>query len=84
MNDYYVTFRSLTSAQRASFEASRHGVRATLIRTPKSLCSTGCGYALRVDQIFIQNTVKILRDANIRFEKILLSDRTGFGQEVRF
>ena len=84
MNDYYVTFRSLTSAQRASFEASRHGVRATLIRTPKSLSSTGCGYALRVDQIYIEKTIKILRDANIRFERILLSDQTGYGQEVRF
>ena len=67
MNDYYVTFRSLTSAQRASFEASKHGIRAELIRTPKSLSSTGCGYALRVDQIFIQNTVKILRNGNLAY-----------------
>ena len=70
MNDYYVTFRSLTSAQRASFEASKHGIRAELIRTPKSLSSTGCGYALRVDQIFIQNRSPLKQ--NMRYRLLLL------------
>ena len=84
MNDCYVTFRSLTSAQQAAFEVSKYGIRSALIRTPKSLSSAGCGYALRVDQFFQQRIVKILKDSNIRFEQVVLSDNNGFRQEVRF
>ena len=82
MNDYYVTFRSLTSAQQGSFEISKNGIRAALIRTPKILSSAGCGYALRVNPTWIRHVLRILHEANISYEKIMRSDHPGSFREV--
>ncbi len=46
MHQYCFTFRSVTAAQQGMGVLLRYGIRCELTRTPKSLSSYGCGYAL--------------------------------------
>lgn len=48
MKIFYVTYRSLTKAQRARKELLARSVRCELIRTPRQLQAGGCGYSLRM------------------------------------
>ena len=50
MKVFYVTYRSLTKAQRARKELLTRSVRCELIRTPRQLQSGGCGYSLRLNE----------------------------------
>ncbi len=44
---FYITFRSITYAQRAQNHLDRLGIRTYLLRTPRSMAKNGCGYCLR-------------------------------------
>lgn len=46
--DCYITFRSVTSAQRGAEALRAIGIQGTLIRTPAALAAQGCGYSLRI------------------------------------
>ena len=48
MKIYYITFRSVTFAQRGEQLLQKSGIRAALLRTPKWMESQGCGYSLRI------------------------------------
>ena len=48
MNEYLITFRSVTAAQRAQALLRRHAIPAAVRRTPKALAQRGCGYSLAV------------------------------------
>ena len=48
MKFYYVTFRSVTFAQKAERVLKRSGVDCTIQRTPKELSQRGCGYCIRL------------------------------------
>ena len=84
MHEYYVTFRSLTSAQQASFELSKNGIPSSLKRMPKDISSMGCGYGLRINSEMAHAAARILRQSNIRFEKIVLPDGNGHFREIWF
>lgn len=71
MNEYYLTFRSLTLAQRASMELSRQGIPSQFLRTPQSLSTTGCGYSVRVDQMHFHAAKAYLYRAGIRYDKAI-------------
>ena len=46
MRLYYITFRSVTFAQRAEKLLNQKGFRVSLMRTPRWMEEQGCGYAL--------------------------------------
>ena len=46
MYDCYLTFRSITHAQKGSNLLTEAGIRHRMLRTPKTLSAQGCGYAL--------------------------------------
>ena len=48
MKFYYITFRSVTYAQRGEAVLQKAGIRCTLLRTPKWMEEQGCGYCLRL------------------------------------
>lgn len=69
MYDDYLTFRSLTSAQRALAACQTQGIRAELVRAPKDLSAQGCGYALRMDGPDLDRAILELRLWGIPFER---------------
>ena len=48
MRYFYITFRSITYAQRGERSLQRAGIPCALQRTPKVLQERGCSYCLRV------------------------------------
>ena len=48
MEEYLITARSVTHAQRMAQALERRGVRAVVARAPMGLTGNGCGYVLRL------------------------------------
>ena len=70
MDVYFITFRSVTLAQRGERILSGEGQRCTLIRTPRWMEEKGCGYCLRVRQMQLAAAVQALRAAGVPFQKV--------------
>lgn len=82
MNICYITFRSVTPAQRAERILRSFGVVCTVVRTPKWMEEQGCGYSLRVPQKFLNQSKKILDEKNIPYRKIYLRLDNGNMEEI--
>ena len=48
MEEYLITARSVTHAQRMAQALERRGIRAVVARAPMGLTGKGCGYVLRL------------------------------------
>lgn len=48
MEEYLITARSVTHAQRMAQALERRGVHAVIARAPMGLTGKGCGYVLRL------------------------------------
>ena len=82
MKWYYLTFRSVTVAQRGEGVLRRKGVDCTLQRAPRWMEERGCGYALRVRQKDMEDSVAMLRGSGVLFSKIYEKEADGTVQEV--
>ena len=83
MNVYYLTFRSVTPAQRGESLLRKYGYRCLLQRTPKWMQENGCGYCLRLPTDRIREAAQILERAGIPYRKVYLLHPEGDTEEVR-
>ena len=83
MKAYYVTFRSVTYAQRGQARLTAAGVNTTLRRTPKWMENQGCSYCLRIPRAWGTEAVRILRTDGIAFRKIYRENEDGTMDEVQ-
>ena len=79
MKCYYITFRSVTFAQRAEKMLIRYEIRCSLQRTPRWMEEQGCGYALRFWAMEPEPVVQLLRSQNIPMRRLYLQ---GIGGEL--
>lgn len=70
MNVYFVTFRSVTLAQRGERVLAGEGLRVTLARTPRWMEERGCGYSLRFRTDEPAPWTALLRRRGIEFRKV--------------
>ena len=70
MNVYFITFRSVTPAQRGEAVLTGEGLRVTLARTPRWMEERGCGYALRLRCEDVGPWAAVLRRRGIEFRKV--------------
>lgn len=82
MKFYYITFRSVTAAQRGEKLMHRSGVRATLLRTPKWMESQGCGYSLRLWTDNVESAVALLREGGVPFRRVYVQLPEGSLEEL--
>lgn len=82
MNVYYLTFRSVTPAQRGENLLQKKGFRCVLQRTPRWMEEKGCGYCLRLPTDRIQEAARMLQRAGIPFRKVYLLDEKGNAEEI--
>ena len=82
MHFYFVTFRSVTYAQRAEKLLNQWGHRVTLMRTPRWMEEQGCGYCLRVWTQDAGRPVKLLEEARIPLRRVYLQREDGLLEEV--
>ena len=83
MNVYYITFRSVTPAQRGEGALAGEGLRAALVRTPRWMEERGCGYCLRLRCADINRLIGILRQKGIDFRRVYRQREDGTLEEVR-
>ena len=69
-NDWLITFRSVTFAQKGERQLKRAGIDCTLQRTPKILSERGCGYCLRIRSRDAVAAVNALRENQLSYGKL--------------
>ncbi len=77
MKFYYITFRSVTLAQRGERVLQKKGIRCTLLRTPRWMEEQGCGYCLRLWTKDVHPAVEALRDSGTALRKVYLQMPDG-------
>jgi len=65
----YITFRSVTYAQRGERVLNGGGIHCKLQRTPRWMEEKGCGYCLRLSARYLQSGAALLRKAGVQFRK---------------
>ena len=83
MRMYYLTFRSVTYAQRGEKLLNRNGYRCTIQRTPRWMEEQGCGYALRVWTQDIGSALKLLQENQLQIKRIYKQGDDGQLEERR-
>ena len=82
MRFYYITFRSVTYAQRGERVLTEAGIHCSLQRTPRWMESQGCGYALRIWTKDIEDTLTYLRRSGIVMRKLYRQKADGQLEEI--
>jgi len=81
MNFYYITFRSVTFAQRGENALKRAGISCVLQRTPKILAQRGCGYCLRIRDRDALAAISVFREQELHYEKLYAIREDGGAEE---
>ena len=82
MKDLFITFRSVTYAQRGESILRAAGIPCVLLRTPRWMEEQGCGYCLRLDRRNLNRAAELLRKRQVPFRKIYAQGEDGAVQEV--
>ena len=82
MNDCYITFRSITHAQRGEAALIKAGIRCRILRTPRWMEEQGCGYCLSMKRGDLPVSVELLRLKGIPFRKGYRKNEAGELEEV--
>ena len=80
---YFITFRSVTFAQRTEKLLNQRGHHVSLMRTPRWMEEQGCGYALKLRSHDIVPVVKLLRESKIPLRKVYIQQEDGRMEEVK-
>ena len=82
MKSYFITFRSITYAQRGEQALTRAGFRTRLRRTPRWMEERGCGYGVEAALSTLDEGLEILRRQQIPWRKTWLMKSGGEMEEV--
>lgn len=82
MKFYYITFRSVTHAQRGERVLQNAGIRCTIQRTPRWMEVQGCGYSLRLWTDDARPGVEALRRAGVPLRKLYVQMEDGVLEEM--
>lgn len=80
-NDWLITFRSITFAQKGERRLRQDGISCDLLRTPRALSERGCGYCLRIRGKDAVAAVALLREQEILFGKVYAVTGSGKPEE---
>ena len=82
MKVYYITFRSVTYAQRGERLLKEHSYHCQLRRTPRWMEERGCGYCLQMMLGDIRPPVALLKNGGIPLRKVYVQREDGSMEEV--
>ena len=77
MKNAFITFRSVTYAQRGERVLRKSGLGAQLQRTPKWMEEQGCGYCLRLAEGDLSAAVALLQASSVSFRRVYLNRAHG-------
>ena len=79
--DWLITFRSVTLAQKGERVLKQAEISCSLQRTPKMLSERGCGYCLRVRPCHGERAITALREKGIAYGKVYALEEDGIPKE---
>lgn len=82
MKVFFITFRSVTYAQRGEQALRSAGYKCRLRRTPKWMEERGCGYGVELTAAGLGDGLRVLRQQQIPWRKTWLLHRSGEVEEV--
>ena len=82
MPQYWISFRSLTHAQRAARILERNTITAIVSRLPQGVSPKGCGYAVIIRRR-VYDAVRLLEEAQIPRGMVFEKTERGDFREVR-
>ena len=82
MKFYYITFRSVTFAQRGEGLLNQKNIRCTLQRTPRWMEEQGCGYCLRLWTTEVGPAVELLRENRVPLRRVYRQRSDGLLEEM--
>lgn len=82
MKSYYITFRSVTLAQRGERVLRQGGMDCVLQRTPRWMEERGCGYCLRVRPIDTLRCLELLSGSGVSYSKVYARRENGTVEEL--
>lgn len=82
MEWYYVTFRSITPAQRGERLLKQKGIDAALMRAVRQISAEGCGYSLRIRPKDGGQVMELFRQNSIPFRKVFHQEPDGSIREL--
>jgi hypothetical protein len=80
MLSYFITFRSVTFAQRGERALRQAGIGCELQRTPRWMEEKGCGYSLGVKDALA--ALEVLRRNQVPFRKVYRRKNDGGAEEM--
>ena len=83
MKFYYITFRSVTFAQRGEKILTSGGFRCSLLRTPRWMEEQGCGYCVRLWTDDPVPAVEVLRQNKVPMRKLYAQRSDGQLEEIK-
>ena len=84
MKSYFITFRSVTYAQRGEQALKKGGLKCRLRRTPRWMEERGCGYGVEVTAFDLREALEDLRRQQIPWRKTWLLHSTGEVEELHY
>lgn len=81
MKQCYVTFRSITQAQRGREILEKDGISVELLRTPRNLQEKGCGYHLSVPESCLARALLLLRGGQAAYSRVYCKKADGIVEE---
>lgn len=82
MNKYFITFRSVTYAQRGEAALRSVGIRCTLGRAPRIMEERGCGYSLSLAPGDVYRGLEVLKARQVPYRKVYTRRENGDPEEV--
>lgn len=82
MRSDYITFRSVTVAQRGERLLKSGGIDCILQRTPRWMEERGCGYCLRIRPTEVAESLRRLKEGGVPYSKVYPRQPNGAVEEV--
>ena len=79
----YITFRSVTVAQRGEKILNAAGIRCAVRRTPRWMEEQGCGYCIRLSGAEVPDALALLRKNQLSWRKVYYQGENGVLEERR-
>ena len=79
----YITFRSVTAAQRGEKILNAGGIRCAVRRTPRWMEEQGCGYCIRLAGSEVPDALALLRRNQLSWRKVYYPGEDGVLEERR-
>ena len=73
----YLTFRSVTAAQRGAYALERFGYVCPMVRSPREISGNGCGYSLLLSRADAWAAAGELARLGLPFSGLFCADGAG-------